>query len=199
MTSRSKKKRPENERCHAPGPVPRRRLTLEVIVQRYIDEYGRNAQRELRFYAKQQRLKRAIELAALARLPSGKRHPHQHRIPPELLERAREYLLHTDFSACGSFSDLHHLVDEAIGSIRGIGELTVYDTAQRIGAHLGLEPDAVYLHAGTWAGARALGIDGRRKVVEVTELPRALARLTPREIEDCLCIFKDELADFAAA
>jgi hypothetical protein len=48
-----------------------------------------------------------------------------------------------------SFAELHHIVAKEIGPIRGIGDLAVYDIAHRIGAYLGREPEAVYLHAGT--------------------------------------------------
>lgn len=81
----------------------------------------------------------------------------------------------------------------AIGVLHGIGELTVYDTALRIGAKLGLLPKKVYLHAGTRAGARALGLNWKATSLAVRELPSELLTLTPHEIEDCLCIFKDKL------
>ncbi len=50
---------------------------------------------------------------------------------------------------CGAFAELHGLVEREIGSMRGIGALTVYDVAHRIGAFLGKPPGLVYLHAGT--------------------------------------------------
>jgi hypothetical protein len=39
-------------------------------------------------------------------------------------------------------------------------EEVVYDIAHRIGAYLRREPEAVYLHAGTREGARALNLGG---------------------------------------
>jgi hypothetical protein len=89
---------------------------------------------------------------------------------------------------------LFELVREIIGPIPGIGELTVYDTAVRIGARFQLEPDRVYLHAGTRDGAKALlDVDGPREAIERDELPAQLRVLSPREIEDLLCIYKDAL------
>jgi hypothetical protein len=70
----------------------------------------------------------------------------------------------------------------------------VYDTALRIGAKLGLEPEVVYLHRGTRRGVRALGLDADRTFVALGELPHELRALRPHEIEDCLCIYKTELA-----
>jgi hypothetical protein len=44
-----------------------------------------------------------------------------------------------------------------IGLIAGIGRLTVYDVATRIGAHVDLAPERAYLHAGTATGAKGTG------------------------------------------
>lgn len=87
------------------------------------------------------------------------------------------------------FDELHERVREEIGSIGGIGRLMVYDTALRIGAKLSLAPKRVYLHSGTRAGARNLGLDWRADSLAVSDVPRALRELEPREIEDVLCIF----------
>jgi len=100
---------------------------------------------------------------------------------------------------CRSFRELHDLVESRIGDIGGIGELAIYDTALRIGAFLRLEPDLVYLHRGTRAGAKALGVPHRGATLTLGQLPAALCRLSPRELEDCLCIFKDELRRLSRA
>jgi hypothetical protein len=75
-----------------------------------------------------------------------------------------------------------------------VGELMVYDTALRIGAFLKLEPVSVYLHAGTKTGAKALGLTvSGKKNINVTDLPKEFRKLKPHEIEDCLCIYKDNI------
>jgi len=91
-----------------------------------------------------------------------------------------------------SFDELFELVEALIRPIYGIGELAVYDTALRIGERLGLEPTKVYLHRGTREGAKALGLAYRRKAIELAELPTELRSLPARELEDVLCIYKDE-------
>jgi hypothetical protein len=68
-----------------------------------------------------------------------------------------------------------------------------YDTALRIGSRLKLEPTAVYLHAGARKGAMRLGVYTRARKVPSTGFPSELARLNPRDIENLLCIYKDEL------
>lgn len=71
-----------------------------------------------------------------------------------------------------------------------VGELYVYDAALRLGAHLGLAPTFVYLHAGTRLGARALGLGQGRAYLEMHELPLPLQALSPDEVESFLCIYK---------
>ena len=86
---------------------------------------------------------------------------------------------------------LYAIVDDA--GIKGIRALTIYDTPIRIGAFVKLQPERVYLHAGTKEGAKALGFYSR-ETLAVSELPKMFSRLTPAEIEDCLCIYKDVIA-----
>ena len=138
----------------------------------------------------------AISKAALAQLPTGKRHPHQHRIPPAALKESERRLLGNlpGLRQAESFDHLFELIASIIQPIRGIGELAVYDTALRIGARFGLEPSKVYLHAGTRLGTKALGLAWRNATLELTELPVELRTLTARELEDLLCIYKDEFS-----
>jgi hypothetical protein len=123
----------------------------------------------------------------------GKRHAHQRRIPRALLEHVEAKLqaIRRKLSNAADFAALHRLVDEEIGSIKGIGALAVYDIAHRIGAYFEKAPERVYLHAGVRVGARALGIGGDSFDPKI--LPKPFARLAPSEIEDCLCIYKKEL------
>jgi hypothetical protein len=171
--------------------------SLEQIVDRYICDYRPDAAREIAFYAGQPSLRHAIELAALSITEEGKRHPHQRRIPSAVLSEARDRLLRVRLDGCSSFDALHTCITDEIGDIRGIGELTIYDISTRIGAHLSLEPEYVYLHAGTRAGARALGINASDRL-DAASLPSPFSRLRPREIEDCLCIYKNSLRPAAA-
>lgn len=170
-------------------------MTLREIVADYIRCCRDNAEQEQRWYAIQRKLEEAVSRAALAVSPSGKRLSHQRRIPQAVLAESRRRLvasLHA-LSNAQSFEALHGIVTAAIGPIFGVGELTVYDTTLRIGAKLQLEPTVVFLHAGTRAGARRLGLNVSREFIPVTEFPRAFQKLKPREIEDVLCIYKSEL------
>ncbi len=169
-------------------------LSFADIVRDYRKRFTANHQRGLDYFAACPSLDDAVTKAALAKNPEGKRSAHQRRLKQAVLERSRRRLVACDFRACKSFDELFTMVHEAIGGISGIGSLTVYDTTLKIGSFLNLEPKRVYLHSGTRIGARPL-LDVRgRDTIEVTELPKPFRTLAPHQIEDCLCIYKDEIA-----
>lgn len=172
---------------------PNRFESLDNIIAHYLANYSDNADRELRFYRRQRTLDNALDHAALARLPSGKRAHHQRRLSSTTLTAAYNAIKRCAFNECSNFHELFCLVDETVRQIDGIGELYVYDTALRIGAFLRLSPDRVYLHAGVRVGARALGFTGGDYIL-CSDLPDEFLALLPHQIEDCLCIYKRELA-----
>lgn len=148
---------------------------------------------EMTDFAKESSPSAAIRRAALCELKSGKRHDHQRRIPKWLLEEAETKLqgILPKLSKAADFGALHRLVDEEIGCMKGIGALMMCDISYRIGAYFGRAPERVHLHAGVRIGARALGIGGDSFDPKI--FPKTFARLAPSEIEDCLCIYKEEL------
>lgn len=171
---------------------------LAQIAEDYRRCHRGRARRELEHFRHLRTDEDAVTEAALAKLPSGKRHPHQYRTPRVALEESRRRLLGNlpGIKRAQSFDDLFALVEQVSGSIPRIGPLTVYDTALRIGARFGLEPTSVYLHSGTRDGAKTLlGTDGRRETIELDELPPPLGALSAREVEDLLCIYKDGFDD----
>ncbi|HKH80480.1 MAG TPA: hypothetical protein VKA03_02515 [Methylovirgula sp.] len=171
-------------------------MTPAKIVAAYIQNRRRCARSEADEFQRLASIEVAIEHAALCHfLPDCKRHPHQRRIPGALLKPAERKLqgIRSKLTRAKTFDEVHALVDEAIGNIRGIGELTIYDIAHRIGAFLDKEPTRVYLHAGTRAGARLMGFTGTS--LDPTQLPPAFSRLTAAEIEDCLCIYREDLRE----
>jgi len=166
---------------------------LDLIVRIYIALYRPHSDEELGSFRAEPTVAAAIERAGRAITPAGKRYSHQRRLPGALLAKAAKELRRARVGHATSFDDLHERVASAIGVLHGIGELTVYDTALRIGAKLGLLPTKVYMHTGTREGARALGLNWKAMSLPVRELPPELRTLKPHEIEDCLCIFKDKL------
>ena len=169
-------------------------MMLAQIVDHYIKNHRKNAEKELQWFKIQKTLKDAVENAGLAKRPSGKRFDHQRRIPQKVLIEAKNRLISNlkRIKEAKNFDELYNEIYSLISDINGIGLLYIYDTALRIGAYLGLEPNKVYLHAGTLQGARNLGISTKNKIIAVHYFPKELQRLKPREIEDCLCIYKEK-------
>jgi hypothetical protein len=136
-------------------------------------------------------------MAAKAENECGKRYSHQYRITRKAMQEANRLLLekHDVLQRCKTFHELWQRIKIILGTVAGLGDLYVYDTALRIGAHLNLLPDRVYLHAGTRTGAQAFGITSRNpEWIEIEELPSVLRELPPHEIEDILCIYKGKAA-----
>lgn len=170
-----------------------RSASLDAIVRHYIRHHRERAKAEMDYFAGLPSITEAKRRAGRAERPDGKRHGHQTRLTRAALRQASDVLARLNVRRCKSFAALHELLEETIGEIPGIGELMVYDTALRLGAKLGLSPRRVYLHAGTRDGAVALGFGRDAHSAGMDELPAAFRRLHPREVEDCLCIYKDRL------
>jgi hypothetical protein len=164
-------------------------------VQDYIEKHRRHAKKGLEHFSNQPDLCAAIRVAALAINRKGKRHGHQRRIPGEMLEHFRQGLSRRRESlrSCKTFPGLMEITEKVAEAIWKNSGLTVYDTTHRIGAYLGVPPDRVYLHTGTREGAKALGFKGSLPFLLPSELPKVFRELKPYEIEDCLCIYKDDL------
>jgi len=168
---------------------------LADVVADYVKRHRPHHLREHRWFAIQPTLDVAIERAAMAVSPAGKRLHHQRRIPDAVLRGWAESLLgeRRRIEKAHTFAALHDVLSEVAADLHGIGELTVYDTATRIGAFLNLRPEFVYLHAGTRDGARASGLNHHDGLPRAS-LPKAFRKLPPAEIEDVLCIYKVEIA-----
>lgn len=171
--------------------------SLKAIVQSYLDHHARGETAYLRFYAIQPNQKEAINKAAMAVLPSGKKFSHQWRIPRPVLALGRDALLKIDYSNVSTFAELYDLVARTLKPIHGIGPLTIYDTAHRLGAFLKLRPEEVYLHAGVRQGAKSLGLEHRKPTLPMSVFSPEFQRLRPEQVEDCLCIYKRELEKWA--
>lgn len=182
--------------CTPPAPCKPARenenANLKAFVRLYRQHNRPHSIRELEFYRTMPSFELAVHHAALATDYRGKRYDHQRRLRLPPLERAKQLLtqITQDLKRCKSFHELLTLLEVTLRSTPGLGELYKYDTALRIGAFLGLAPEFVYLHCGTRAGARALGLGVSRPYLSLGELPHALRALAPEEIEDFLCIYK---------
>ena len=170
-------------------------MDLKVFIRHYKVNCRPNKENEFDWFESQPSFESAVSNAAEAKDENGKRYSHQRRIKIIPIKNAKVELLENSdrLRNADSFHSLWLLIDRLIKPISGIGELYVYDTALRIGAFLKFYPEKVYLHAGTRTGAKILKIKTSNKDwIELSELPKDFQKLQMDEIEDILCIYKDD-------
>lgn len=150
-------------------------------------------------------LRSAIDRAVRARDENGKHHNHQSKV--DLNARLELGQALSTVSTRGfrrmDFDDLHDLIDEI--KPYGIGPVTVYDVAVRVGAYLGIEPQSVYVHAGVRKGLKALEealnrkhgtrayLDGAHKLprVPMSMFPAPWNKMRADDVEDMLCTYRE--------
>lgn len=142
----------------------------------------------------QNNIEDVIKCAVYAENHLGKMNGHQKRLNKESLKNFTLKLIEikTHIEKVTSFSELLYLIET--NKVWGIGELACYDTAYRIGAKLGIEPDAIYLHAGTRKGAEEiLNRKLKHKLIKKDDLPTPFHdnSLSNSDIENFLCIYKN--------
>ena len=165
----------------------------KTILRDYDERHCCNCDDQIDWFRSQPSLGQAIDIAARAINRHGRRYSHQYRIRRQAIAEAKAALMAAqhELARARSFDAVHDIVTQQLREVDGVGELYRYDTSFRIGVYLGVFPTRVYLHAGTRAGARALGLDCSKPALEMSELPVPLHRRKPHEVEDILCIFKD--------
>jgi hypothetical protein len=172
--------------------------TLAELVAEFLEQDGCCPRGEMKMFTGL-KIEAAISKAALARDDSGNLFSHQWHFfnHPEIPPKAESILLASvnELLACKDFDALHALVKSKL-QIPFAGELYWYDTAFRIGISMGIFPTKVYLHAGTKAGAMALGIYKGNGILKMSDLPAELQKMKPHQVEDFLCIKKDVLYRF---
>ena len=117
-------------------------------------------------------------------------HGHQCRVAAKLPEGLRVSLNdNIQPENFNSFHDLYLWVESVASRVNGIGSTTTYDVARRLSVWRNLEPQMVYLHAGTAKGAKKLGVTG--KVAPLNAFPLEIQELGATHAENFLCIYKD--------
>lgn len=132
---------------------------------------------------------------------------HQRRIPKGIRKAflsSMQKLKELDFIKANYFDGILKIVKKC--KVKGIGDLTVYDTSLRIAFYFSRKrnnvlPTNVYLHAGALIGANTLIKKGYlnnyhkvgdEKIACKKDFCKAIRVLKAYEIEDFLCIFKNE-------
>lgn len=169
-------------------------VTLEDVVVEWRKTIGGEHDPIVQMCREAKSLRHAVAIACACRQPDGKRYAMESNFRHATLQALEAAMVENmpRMRRCDTFDELHDLM-EAIRP-KGIGVLATYNMSRRVGAILGLAPqDFLYLHAGPAKGWRAL--TGRKAPIRVpmTEVPWQLRTLTPCEIEDLLCEFRDLL------
>lgn len=170
-------------------------MNFNAFIRHYAANFRSNKEKELDWFERQPSFESAIINAADAKDERGKMCSHQYRVDKVSMKRAKEILLENidDLEKSDSFHSLWLLMNYLIKPIKGIGEVYISDTALRIGAFLKIYSEKVYLHAGTRTGAERLKIRSSNKDwIELNKLPKDFQKLAMNEVEDILCIYKDD-------
>jgi hypothetical protein len=198
---------------------PRQPLTnLKAIKEdfqwRYVDR--KKTDQVIKFCGESTTLDQAVERAVRARDAEGKHHNHQSKVDLTARIEFGRRIFHGKKDWLGRihaakedglewltpFDAMHDWFD-AIKPY-GIGPVTVYDVAVRIGAFLEIEPEQVYMHAGVRQGMKALGqalgnhpagkrLAGAHKLQRVPKylLPKPLRSMKADDVEDILCTYRE--------
>lgn len=121
----------------------------------------------------------------------GKCHPHQRHLANAVHKAftAKLKKLSARIAKAKDFEALHEIIKEA--SIKGIGPVTLYDAALRIGACISILPEKiVYLH-----GHATIPGDRRSGKVEISSFVPLFAEygMSAYETEEFLCCFHSPL------
>ena len=150
----------------------------------------------VKYVLKQKSIEDVIRIAVRSRDEAGKMHPHQWRVQKiaygifinALLQVKEKIAKATDFD------QLFSIVTIEGNKIWGVGEVLIYDTAFRIGKWRNINPQKIYLHAGTRKGVeRLMGRKIRNDYIIKDNLkpPFNTCKLECWQLEDFFCIYKD--------
>jgi hypothetical protein len=179
------------------GAVPPKRplTSLDAIVEdwkmRFIDGDAKKYRDIVVDYCvKASSFEEAVTRACRCRNEEGKKHNHQSKVRDVVLDEwAIKIVGNILPNQIKSFDQLFDELGRIL--IYGIGPVTHYDVATRIGAYLKLEPEQLYLHAGVLSGWKLLHGNGRwPERIHRISWPEALRVLPADQVEDLLCAYR---------
>jgi hypothetical protein len=160
---------------------------------------GRRGDPAIPFTAAADTLRSAIERAVDSRGEDGKMFFHQGRVwqvnrdaYAAALLRRNNYLA---IRRAETFEELYEVCKRVGEATKGIGIVTIYDVAARLGAYAELDPEHLYFHAGVADGLRALGVDlapGADRVPR-RDLPEFFHDKDLDLVESFLCGYRSEI------
>lgn len=189
---------------------PRENLdNLGAIVRdfqwRYVDR--KKTDQVIAFCADAPNFPIAVQRAVEARDAFGKHHNHQSKVDITARRKFGRKIIRKAARGALPLDDFD-MMYEQFDAIRpyGIGPVTVYDVAVRVGAFLGIEPHSVYMHAGVRQGLKALQealwrqesqgsqvlqLDWRAFKVPVSAFPHPMDGMRADDVEDILCTYRE--------
>jgi len=182
------------------GLPPKRPLdSLEAIVEDWQMRFIEGDAKKFRdtvvdYCVKAGSFEEAVERACHCRNELGKKHNHQSKVRDVvLMEWCKVIVGNVLPNEMKSFDQLFDRLEQLI--IKGIGPVTHYDVATRIGAYLKLEPEQLYLHAGVLDGWKLLFGYNEKWPFRVRRIywPGALQVLPADQVEDLLCAYRSFL------
>nr|WP_263326068.1 hypothetical protein [Neobacillus sp. Marseille-Q6967] len=183
--------------------------TLEYLVYLYNRNMAGPEDNKLSDFRKKSKpLEELIKDAVYGRLPNCNQDSHQSQIDRDVLDEMERRMLDKaimeELKKSKHFNDIFTLV--YCLKVPGFASLCVYDTSLRLGAVLGLFPDAVFLHRGALHGAKnLLGKDRLKELTKYfaddhaypyllkSDLPEEIQTLEAHHIENFFCRFKSRL------
>lgn len=184
---------PSNHQCNN-KPAISKETSLSHLVKDYLKkDYVNWYQSEAQWWGDQTLdWNAALERAWRSRFENGKMHSHQYRVASKLAEGLRisreDGVQPEQFE---TFEQLYGWVEFVTHRSKGLGVMTTYDIAQRLGMWLHLSPTVVYLHQGSARGAKKLNITG--KTAPLSAFPPEIQQLGADHAENFLCIYKEHL------
>jgi hypothetical protein len=180
------------------GNLPPKRplISLDAIVEdwqmRFINGDAKKYRDTVVDYCmKASSFEEAVQRACSCRNELGKKHNHQSKVQDHVLNTwSSVIILKTYPEHLQNFDELFDHLEEV--RIRGIGPVTHYDVATRIGAYLKLEPEQLYLHAGVLDGWKLLQKYNIKWPIRVprSSWPAELRCLPADQVEDLLCAYR---------
>ena len=184
-------------------PPKRELTTLDAIVEDFQWRYKDRLKTDqvIEFCRVAPDFPTAVRRAVEARDANGKHHNHQSKV--DITARRKFGARIIALAARGSldltdFDRMHDRMDER--KPYGIGPVTVYDTAIRIAAYLGIEPSSVYMHAGVRQGAKTFALAaGLPHIYDMASLskiplgqfPKPFCDMKADDVEDILCTYRE--------
>lgn len=188
------------EREFTARPPTNQLNSITALWKDYMERYVNSGRGDpaLPWTLKADDLDEAIHRACMSRGEDGTLWHHQGRVWQHNLEAYEKNLLEDYADAiydCEHFSDLFAICHKCADETPGIGPVTEYDVAMRLGGWLDLEPEHLYFHAGVTEGLRALGVVLPRGVFRIDreKLPEFFHDKNLDIVESFLCGYRSEI------